>query len=159
MIKIVKLLILIIVFNITKNIKYNKQIIIVKNGSNSTFGFLGAGGNMIKKEDNSSLLLKAMFQVMPISACITFLGRYCTETCKNYIEKKGYIIRYGDTDSLFIDYGLPNTHEGLIKSFELTAPIVKELSDMFPGTMKIEHEKTAKTILFFKSKMYSMYKF
>lgn len=132
----------------------------LKVGGNSTFGFAGAGGTPIFDDKTDKIRHGGKHQVLPVSACITFLGRYCIVVCKEYMEEKyGYEIIYVDTDSLFIDVGYDASDESLKKSFPLSKQICKELSDMFPGTMTIKHEKTAKTALFLDPKCYALFKF
>lgn len=127
----------------------------LKIGANSTFGFVGAGGHMVMDINTRKLVRRGMYQIMPLAAMITFLGRYCTEQGKLFVEKKGYKVIYADTDSLFIDLGLPRGDKGLEMSFPIMKELMEELTKQFSGTMRMEHEKTAKVIILYKPKMYA----
>ena len=66
---------------------YNSKQNELKVGSNSTFGFLGAGGKVHYDVIDKKIIHKAMMQVMPISACVTYIGRKTIETAKEWVEK------------------------------------------------------------------------
>lgn len=111
--------------------------------------------------DHGVLKRKGMMPVMPISACVTFIGRLSIERSKNYVETKypGWKVLYADTDSLFIDMQLPKTHEGLVQSFTLAKKVAAEITALFPGSMRIVHEKTARVLILYESKCYVLDKY
>ena len=108
---------------------YNAKQNGLKVSANSTFGFTGAGEKEFDK--NGFLHHSGKHQVLPISACITFMGRYCIDICKQFLENEGFEIIYVDTDSLFVDSHLPNTREGLEQSFVMAKKYSEILSKMF----------------------------
>ena len=75
-----------------------------KVAGNSTFGYAGAGGIPTFNAKTGAISHGAKHQTLPISACITFIGRYCITKCREYLETKyGYEVIYINTDSLFVD--------------------------------------------------------
>jgi DNA polymerase elongation subunit (family B) len=142
---------------------YNAKQNELKVGSNSTFGFLGAGKIRFKK--NGQLRRTGMQTAKPVSACVTYLGRQAIERAKQMAEEKvpGSKVIYIDTDSIFWDAKLPNTEEGFIRTFTLAAELAEEITAdaqaRNPGTMKIVHEKTARVIALYTAKCYALYKF
>jgi len=149
--------------------------------ANSIFGFQGAGGhcsfqenlmfNNEIKDDNDIYLEKiltnkSLFSCIPISTCITFLGRYSIELTKKWIEIKylGSKVIYIDTDSVFIIFPeeyLQQNDEGWEFSFKLGEYIADEITKLFPkgGTMKLAHEKNCKVMILWGPKMYAVLKF
>lgn len=152
---------------IIQKLIYNSWQNALKIAGNSTFGFCGAGGHTKfekKKEDKNTfdryfIKKKGKHQCILASACITFVGRHVTETSKIHVEEKyGYKVEYADTDSLFIDAALENDPTPRATAFKIGKILEKELTSMFPGTMKIEVEKIAETIIYFHSKCYAYVK-
>jgi DNA polymerase elongation subunit (family B) len=148
-------------------INYNSKQNELKIGANSTFGFLSAGGKISYHPETKRIDRRSMMQVMPVSACITYIGRKTIEAAKEHVENnyKGSKVIYADTDSLFIKFPesmIPDTMEGMNMTFKLSAKIAEEITRMFkfPGSsMKIEHEKTARYIIIYSAKCYALDKY
>ncbi len=106
-------------------------------------------------------------QVMPVSACVTYIGRKTIESAKEWVEKTyvGTKVIYADTDSLFILFHesiIPKGVEGLIKTFDVAEQAAIGISQLFtfPGSsMKIVHEKSAKFLIMYSAKCYALDKY
>lgn len=137
--------------------------------ANSSFGFLGTGGKITYEEPNITrapeqckLTRQGMMSVVPVSACVTYLGRISIEKSDKYVaDRYGAETVYTDTDSLFINFKLKG-QEGFKQSFILGKEAAEGISDLFkfPGsTMKIVHEKTARRIILYDPKCYVLDKY
>jgi DNA polymerase elongation subunit (family B) len=147
---------------------YNAEQNELKVGGNSTYGFCGAGKMQFKKSNNprqnGRLKRSGMMTCAPVSACVTFLGRFSIERAKQIAEaiKPGSKVIYIDTDSLFVDLGLTNDEEGFKESFVWGAKLVEAINNdksVCGGVMKIEHEKTDRVFLIYTAKCYVQYMF
>lgn len=148
-------------------INYNSKQNELKVGCNSTFGFLGAGGKVQYSVGENRIIHKAMMQVMPVSACVTYIGRKTIEAAKEWVEKNypGSQVIYADTDSLFVQFPqhlLCRGMDGLMASFVLAKEVANGITKLFsfPGsTMRIVHEKTAKFLIMYSAKCYALDKY
>lgn len=162
---------------------YNSKQNELKVGSNSTFGFLGAGGRIEFSDANGRIVRKGMMQVMPVSACVTYIGRKTIESAKEWVERTypGAIVIYAgmkyplvlsslltipaDTDSLFIFFPetmIPKGIEGLNATFPLAQEAAAGITKLFsfPGSsMRIVHEKSARFLIMYSAKCYALDKY
>lgn len=133
---------------------------------NSTFGFQGAGGKPKFKQDGT-IYHKAMMQIMPVSACVTYIGRKTIEASRDLVEKEypGAQVIYADTDSLFILFPeniIPKGIEGLNKTFVVAKEVADKITKLFsfPGSsMRIVHEKSCRFIIIYSAKCYALDKY
>lgn len=133
-----------------------------KSTANSGYGFALSGGPFTF-DDMGFIMHRSKHQIIPIGACITFLGRYCINICKDYVEKTRKIrVIYADTDSLILHFGFPNTQESFKKAFAIAKEIANHLTGIFKidkfSTMKMEVEKAGNMIMFGVSKCYGLAK-
>lgn len=147
---------------------YNSKQNELKVGCNSTFGFFSAGGPCDYDEKTGKVRHKGMMQVMPVSACVTYIGRRSIMKARQHVEDNyGAKVIYGDTDSIFIVFPpqwIPPGKEGLYKSFELGPKVMAEITAIFAAhspksTMRIEHEKTASKMVVWHAKCYGYIKY
>ncbi len=138
----------------------------LKETGNSVYGFTAAGRKYTFDEKNDQIRFSGKLPIMPIASCITFLGRICTNKCRDYVEslrdengKKIYQVLYIDTDSLFIKnlFYCQNNKECFDKAFKDITELCVTLTKQFPGTMRIVLEYVA-NIIFYKSKCYAFAK-
>lgn len=132
----------------------------LKTAANSAFGAQGAGGT-ISYDNFGNMQRKGMFTVMPVPAAVTYIGRKTIIASQGLVKRKyGAVIIYGDTDSIFVLFPesiIPNTDEGFRKTFDFCPDVAKEITALFsfPGSiMKIIHEKSARSGIFYGAKTY-----
>lgn len=132
----------------------------LKLAANSCFGAQGAGGS-VSYDNLGTIERRGMFTVIPVPAAVTFIGRKTIIASQGLVKRKyGAVIIYGDTDSIFVLFPesmVPNTDEGFKSTFDLCPEIAKEITALFsfPGSiMKIIHEKSARSGVFYGAKTY-----
>jgi DNA polymerase elongation subunit (family B) len=144
---------------------FNQKQLAIKVGANSTYGFCSAGGSYFFDRFEKIVRL-GMFPVIPISECVTFIGRKVILRSVEYVEEtyQGFKVIYADTDSLFIlvpKNVLPPNKEGIEQSFPFAEKIAAEITKLFShegSTMKIVHEKTATNLILWCAKCYAYLK-
>lgn len=119
------------------NIVLNQRQNALKVSANSIFGALGVKEGRIPLPEGA--------------ASITAMGRILSGKAAEYVRDKyqGRII-YGDTDSIMIDLNIGDPHD----CHTMGERIGKEISDLFPPPLRIEHERTLSTAVFIKKKYY-----
>ncbi|MBL4662040.1 MAG: hypothetical protein JKY22_00365 [Flavobacteriaceae bacterium] len=117
----------------------------IKVTCNSVFGSLGVrvGGKLSLPEGAMS---------------ITAMGRNDIITCNNYLENKGFVVIYNDTDSTFSKYKNTNDKLTQVEIYRLAVQwgkdMAKELTKLFPAPMSMELEKVGRMFSIGK-KMYT----
>ena len=69
---------------------------------NSLYGVLGAGASRLFSPD--------------VSNAITHFGQFLIRTAAEFASAQGYRVIYGDTDSLFVDAGVDDADEALVRA-------------------------------------------
>jgi DNA polymerase elongation subunit (family B) len=72
-----------------------------------------------------------------IAALITYMGRTLLDWSKSQVEKLGYTVLYGDTDSLFVDLDTNDTLDALVRGKQLQSAI-NDSYDEFVGLFGIK---------------------
>lgn len=90
--------------------------------------------------------------LLRLGRCVTAMGRRnITIVGDHFVNKYGAKIIYGDTDSVFVDFGIKDRKEAYNYGFE----VAKEASDLFPeDELRFEFEKCMR-ILCLKKKRYA----
>jgi DNA polymerase I len=109
--------------------------------SNAFYGYLGYS--------------RARVYDLAIANSITSSGRNMILKTKDTIEKDGFKVVYGDTDSVMVKVSVDEMEE--IK--KIGEKISKKLTDMLPGLMELEFEKVFKRFLPLTKKRYIAWKF
>lgn len=108
----------------SKEYKFNKAISDgLKSTTNAEYGKFGYSGDW-KKYRPASRLYEPR-----VAAAITYVGRMIQGEVSKFLEKQGYILLYGDTDSLFIKLKTTNPKEPeelLNKLNKYTVKVMKE---------------------------------
>lgn len=122
---------------------YDSKQLAYKISMNSAYGFCGAG--------------KGMLPCVPIASTVTLRGRQMIEESKRYVEENfpGAVVRYGDTDSIMVDFGTPATQEGLEQSWRLGERAAKEITGLFKSPNNLELEKVFYPFILYSKKRYA----
>ena len=133
-----------------------------KVSANATFGAQGG------RRKHSKL------SVIPVPACTTFLGRRSIERARDWTLEtyRGSRCLYGDTDSIFIDWGVQvllggtasavtneNVQRAFYRAFEVGEEAAAGISRLFPAPMKMAHEKVEAPLILYNPKCYAGYSF
>ena len=98
---------------------------------------------------------RARMYNLDIANSITGFGREIIHQTKDMMEKKGFDVVYGDTDSLMVKIGV----EDLEKIRPLALSVSNEISESLPGVMELQFEKVFKRFLPLSKKRYVAWKF
>jgi DNA polymerase delta subunit 1 len=108
--------------------------------ANSTYGLLGA--------DTSQIRCKR------VAACVTAAGRQIIAKARTFFEERGWVVVYGDTDSLMIKRG---EAEGVLLDAAISWAVREgeEFNDTLPPPLRLEYEKANVDFLVVMKKMYA----
>lgn len=123
---------------------YNGQQLAYKISMNSVYGFTGATNGILPQ--------------VAIASSVTMRGRQMIEESKNYVEAHfpGAKVRYGDTDSIMVQFAVEGTVEEKIKkSWELGVKASKEITQLFPNPNQLELEKVYYPYVLYSKKRYA----
>ena len=124
----------------------NGRQLALKISANSVYGFTGATVGMLP--------------CLEISSSVTAFGRQMIEDTKRHVEEKytvsnGYahnaVVIYGDTDSVFVKFGVDSVEEAMRLGEEAAA----EISKSFISPIKLEFEKVYYPYLLMNKKRYA----
>lgn len=130
-----------------KRAKNNRMF--VKFLRNSFYGLLSFKGYRMYRPD--------------LGASVTYMGRQALLFCKEMIEKKGYTVVYGDTDSIFVQSKGDNLNAQIKEGEELRDFINTSFNDFAKKynidnhEFNIEFEKLYKTMILLSKKRYDAY--
>lgn len=105
--------------------------------TNSFYGYIG--------------YLRARTYVLDVANAVTAYGRMLIEQTKSAIERLGYTVVYGDTDSVMIKVPTTNPEEAYATGARLAADITKTL----PGKLELEFDKIFRSFLILTKKRYA----
>lgn len=114
----------------------------LKISCNSVYGFTG-------------VTVHGMLSCMPIANATTCIGRQMIDMTKAYVEEQGYVVIYGDTDSVMVDVG----DVSMERAFEIGLALGNGATQLFPDTVLLEFEKVFYPYLLIKKKMYAGMKY
>ena len=135
---------------------YNGKQLAIKVTMNSIYGFCGSS--------------KGILPCKPIASTVTTIGREmiehsktCAETWYDGSEDCGGVsckVRYGDTDSIYCEFSLPNQdkmpHEILMKEqFRVATECADQISETFIKPIELEMEKVMYPFFLFSKKRYA----
>jgi DNA polymerase delta subunit 1 len=124
---------------------YNGKQLAYKISGNSVYGFTGAG--------------KGMLPCVPIAATVTFEGRHMIEQTKEKVEAEfpGAIVRYGDTDSVMVEFPMEGRtgQEALDHSWKLGEQAAEMCNEMFKKPKNLELEKVYWPYILYSKKRYA----
>jgi DNA polymerase delta subunit 1 len=124
---------------------YNGKQLAYKISGNSVYGFTGAG--------------KGMLPCVPIAATVTFEGRHMIEQTKEKVEAEfpGAIVRYGDTDSVMVEFPLDGRtgEDALDYSWKLGEQAAEMCNGMFKKPKNLELEKVYWPYILYSKKRYA----
>ena len=123
---------------------YNGQQLAYKISMNSVYGFTGATNGILPQ--------------VAIASSVTMRGRQMIEESKNYVEANfpGAKVRYGDTDSIMVQFAVEGSVEEKIKkSWELGVKASKEITELFPKPNQLELEKVYYPYVLYSKKRYA----
>ncbi len=123
-----------------KNSLYGEQWAL-KILANAFYGYLGYA--------------RARMYDLDIANSITGFGREIIHTAKDMMEKKGYDVVYGDTDSLMVKFDT----DDMEKIRGIASSLAIEISDTLPGIMELQFEKVFKRFIPLSKKRYVAWKF
>jgi DNA polymerase delta subunit 1 len=124
---------------------YNGKQLAYKISGNSVYGFTGAG--------------KGMLPCVPIAATVTFEGRHMIDQTKEKVEAEfpGAIVRYGDTDSVMVEFPMDGRtgQEALDYSWKLGEQAAEICNKMFKKPKNLELEKVYWPYILYSKKRYA----
>ena len=124
---------------------YNGKQLAYKISGNSVYGFTGAG--------------KGMLPCVPIAATVTYEGRHMIEQTKEKVEAEfpGAIVRYGDTDSVMVEFPMDGRvgQEALDYSWKLGEQAAEMCNKMFKKPKNLELEKVYWPYILYSKKRYA----
>ncbi len=123
-----------------KNILYAEQWAL-KILANSFYGYFGYA--------------RARMYDLAIANSVTSFGREIIHTTKDSIEKMGYKVVYGDTDSVMVEI----REEDLEKAKKIATEVSARITDELPGIIELQFEKVFKRFLPLSKKRYVAWKF
>lgn len=123
---------------------WNGAQLAFKVSANSVYGFLGAS--------------KGFLPCVPIAASVTATGRNMIEKTKNMALQlvPGSNVVYGDTDSVMVQFNVPDEHRhDMAYHFKIAEDVAQKISDTFPGCIELEFEKCYYPYLLYSKKRYA----
>jgi DNA polymerase I len=109
------------------------------------------------KQKTTKYLINAFYGVMGypafrlynrvVAECVTIMGQEYVKSTVNLLEKWGYKVLYGDTDSVFVVIE-GDTDEAFIRGRELETKLTHEVMKKLGASIDIEFEKLYSKILF-----------
>lgn len=123
-----------------KGILKSRQIAL-KLLANAIYGYMGFVGTRIYKVE--------------VANSITSFGREIIKKTKELVEKKGYEVVYGDTDSVMIRTNTRN----LDKAKEIGDKVSAFVSRKLPGYLELEFDKCFRSFLILTKKRYAGWQF
>lgn len=124
---------------------YNGKQLAYKISMNSVYGFTGAG--------------KGMLPCVAIAATVTREGRHMIEQTKELVERefKGAIVRYGDTDSVMVEFDMEGRtgKEALEYSWHLGEIAAEKCNKLFKKPKNLELEKVYWPYILYSKKRYA----
>jgi len=133
----------------TKEHKFHQAVADgLKSLINAEYGKFGYSGDWKKYRPASRLYAPR------IAAATTYVGRLIQERTYEYLEKKGYSVVYGDTDSLFIDIKHPSEIDKILKLLnKFVKKILKEELNA-RAIMELEKDKLFTSLALLTKKRY-----
>ena len=125
---------------------YDGKQLAYKVSMNSVYGFTGVN--------------RGFLPCMAIASSVTCQGRQMIEDTKNLVEKEfpGSIVRYGDTDSVMVEFKTKN--EGSIQeSWDMGVIASKMATELFKEPNELELEKIYTPFFLFAKKRYAALKY
>jgi DNA polymerase delta subunit 1 len=124
---------------------YNGKQLAYKISMNSVYGFTGAG--------------KGMLPCVAIAATVTREGRHMIEQTKELVEREfeGAIVRYGDTDSVMVEFDVGNRTgiEAIEYSWKLGEIAAQKCNELFKKPKNLELEKVYWPYILYSKKRYA----
>ena len=107
----------------------NGRQLAFKVSANSVYGFTGAK-------------LRGKYPLVAIAESTTCQGRNMIDKTKLEVERRGYRVVYGDTDSVMIDFGIRKDDPLALQiAFQKGEQLATEITSLFPGQIVLEFEK------------------
>lgn len=122
---------------------YNARQLAYKISMNSVYGFTGASNGMLP--------------LVAIAETVTFVGRRMIEISKNHVETnfKGAKVRYGDTDSIMIEFDVSGSERPILESWILGELAAAQISSLFKAPNRIVLEKVYCPYVLYSKKRYA----
>jgi len=137
----------------SKEYKFNKAVSDgLKSVINAEYGKFGYSGDW-KKFRPAARLYEPR-----IAAAITYVGRILQEDLYSYLEKIGYRVLYGDTDSMFIKLKSDDIEESKQLLSKLNKYVKKLLKEKLKlrSTLELEEDKILDSIALLTKKRYGL---
>lgn len=117
---------------------FNGKQLAYKVSMNSVYGFCGAANGYLP--------------CVPIASSVTTVGRRMIETTKGLIEERypNANVRYGDTDSVMVEFGVDDIPE----CFRLGKEAAQMVTETFPKPIELTFEKCYRPYILFSKKRY-----
>jgi DNA polymerase delta subunit 1 len=122
---------------------YNARQLAYKISMNSVYGFTGASNGMLP--------------LVAIAETVTFVGRRMIEISKNHVETnfKGAKVRYGDTDSIMVEFDVSGSERPILESWILGELAASQISSLFRAPNRIVLEKVYCPYVLYSKKRYA----
>lgn len=122
---------------------YNARQLAYKISMNSVYGFTGASNGMLP--------------LVAIAETVTFVGRRMIEISKNHVETnfKGAKVRYGDTDSIMVEFDVSGSERPILESWILGELAAAQISSLFKAPNRIVLEKVYCPYVLYSKKRYA----
>lgn len=122
---------------------YNARQLAYKISMNSVYGFTGASNGMLP--------------LVAIAETVTFVGRRMIEISKNHVETnfRGAKVRYGDTDSIMIEFDVSGSERPILESWILGELAAAQISSLFKAPNRIVLEKVYCPYVLYSKKRYA----
>jgi len=133
----------------SKEHKYHKAVADgLKSLINAEYGKFGFSGNWKERKPAARLYEPR------IAAAITYVGRMIQEATYEYLEKLGYTVVYGDTDSLFIHINNPNEIDKIISMLNKFVENLLKEKLKTSSSLELEKDKLFTTLALLTKKRY-----
>ena len=125
---------------------YDGKQLAYKVSMNSVYGFTGVA--------------RGMMPCMAIASSVTRQGRQMIDDTKSLVEKEfpGSIVRYGDTDSVMVEFKTQTTGS-IQESWDMGVIAAKMATDLFKMPNELELEKIYTPFFLFSKKRYAALKY
>jgi DNA polymerase elongation subunit (family B) len=135
---------------------------------NSIYGFCGVSGNRddacttyprcfsLPWKDKNCGCYRGLLSNCWIAQTVTKCGRHLIDETAKFVTKNwtGSRVVYGDTDSCYIDAGLPPTLGGMREAHVVGSDMAARVTEIFPYPIKMEYEKTMWPFIQLRKKRY-----